>query len=282
LRFPTGSSTRVKARVYAEAGISLSDAKRTLVVSRLSKLVRSLGSSPSTPISTISSARHAAEAQDFVNALTTNLTRFWREDHHFTHLRPMSAQLMQQRPRMGPQRPAEAAHLVGRLLDRAGALYDRAVLLDAFPSSSAGISGSSPPTSIPMSSPRRRRGLSRKRTQRAVPERAAVRAGNRRRHVRIPAVARDSFRSSRSTSWRLALADEGAVRRDLLPQRRDLFRQADAGHAVRPAGRKLLAPGGLPLYRPLRKSGRAARTFRLVGKTIYQSRAAQQKARDAA
>ena len=34
---------RVKARVYKEAGISLSDAKRTLVVSRLGKLVRTLG-----------------------------------------------------------------------------------------------------------------------------------------------------------------------------------------------------------------------------------------------
>jgi chemotaxis protein methyltransferase CheR len=26
------------------------------------------------------------DAQEFVNALTTNLTRFFREDHHFTHL----------------------------------------------------------------------------------------------------------------------------------------------------------------------------------------------------
>ena len=33
---------RVKARVYQEAGISLSEAKRTLVVSRLGKLVRAL------------------------------------------------------------------------------------------------------------------------------------------------------------------------------------------------------------------------------------------------
>ena len=27
-----------------------------------------------------------ADAQEFVNALTTNLTRFWREEHHFAHL----------------------------------------------------------------------------------------------------------------------------------------------------------------------------------------------------
>ena len=35
--------SRIKNRVYQVAGISLSDAKRTLVVSRLSKIVRGLG-----------------------------------------------------------------------------------------------------------------------------------------------------------------------------------------------------------------------------------------------
>ena len=35
--------TRIKGRVYQVAGISLSDAKRTLVVSRLSRIVRGLG-----------------------------------------------------------------------------------------------------------------------------------------------------------------------------------------------------------------------------------------------
>ena len=35
--------TRIKGRVYQGAGISLSDAKRTLVVSRLSRIVRGLG-----------------------------------------------------------------------------------------------------------------------------------------------------------------------------------------------------------------------------------------------
>jgi chemotaxis protein methyltransferase CheR len=94
---------RVKARVYAEAGISLSDAKRTLVVSRLGKLVRGLRlDSFDAYLDYLERSGTPAEAQDFVNALTTNLTRFWREDHHFAHLRTYVAQLMQTRPRMGP------------------------------------------------------------------------------------------------------------------------------------------------------------------------------------
>jgi chemotaxis protein methyltransferase CheR len=78
---------RVKARVYAEAGISLSDAKRTLVVSRLGKLVRGLGlASFEAYLDYLERNADAGERQEFINALTTNLTRFWREDHHFDHL----------------------------------------------------------------------------------------------------------------------------------------------------------------------------------------------------
>jgi chemotaxis protein methyltransferase CheR len=94
---------RVKARVYAEAGIALSNAKRTLVVSRLGKLVRNLRlDSFGAYLDYLERAGSPADAQDFINALTTNLTRFWREDHHFAHLRGYVGQLMQQRPRLSP------------------------------------------------------------------------------------------------------------------------------------------------------------------------------------
>src|SRR6476661_1009095 len=88
--------SRVKARVYAEAGIALSDAKRTLVVSRLGKLVRTLKlQSFDEYLDYLERQASPAEAQDFVNALTTNLTRFWREDHHFTHLANYVGQLIE-------------------------------------------------------------------------------------------------------------------------------------------------------------------------------------------
>lgn len=91
---------RIKARVYKVAGISLSDAKRTLVVSRLSKIVRALGlDSFDAYIDHLEKSARAGDAQDFVNALTTNLTRFYREDHHFDHLRTYVGGLLAARPR---------------------------------------------------------------------------------------------------------------------------------------------------------------------------------------
>lgn len=97
---------RIRERVYTIAGISLSDAKRTLVVSRLSKIVRALGLSGFTAYIDYLEARGGAEDdQNFVNALTTNLTRFFREDHHFDHLVSHVGALMEQRPRTSRGRP---------------------------------------------------------------------------------------------------------------------------------------------------------------------------------
>ena len=91
---------RIKARVYSVAGISLSDAKRTLVVSRLSKILRALQlPSFDAYVDYLERGGSAKDGQDFVNALTTNLTRFYREDHHFDHLRDYVASLIAERPR---------------------------------------------------------------------------------------------------------------------------------------------------------------------------------------
>jgi chemotaxis protein methyltransferase CheR len=92
--------SRIKTRVYQVAGISLSDAKRTLVISRLSKIVRALElTSFDTYVDYLERNGSAEDGQDFVNALTTNLTRFYREDHHFDHLRSFVATLIDEKPR---------------------------------------------------------------------------------------------------------------------------------------------------------------------------------------
>lgn len=91
---------RIKARVYSVAGIALSDAKRTLVVSRLSKILRALQlPSFDAYVDFLERSGSDKDGQDFVNALTTNLTRFYREDHHFDHLRDYVGALIAERPR---------------------------------------------------------------------------------------------------------------------------------------------------------------------------------------
>lgn len=92
--------SRIKNRVYQVAGISLSDAKRTLVVSRLSKILRALElPSFDAYVDFLERSGSAEDSQNFVNALTTNLTRFYREDHHFEHLRSHVGALIAEKPR---------------------------------------------------------------------------------------------------------------------------------------------------------------------------------------
>lgn len=78
--------SRVRALVLALAGISLADSKGSLVVSRLAKRVRATEAASIGDYLDRLEARGGAEEQAFVNALTTNLTRFFREPHHFDRL----------------------------------------------------------------------------------------------------------------------------------------------------------------------------------------------------
>ncbi|HZY69090.1 MAG TPA: protein-glutamate O-methyltransferase CheR [Devosia sp.] len=96
---------RIRARLYDAAGISLSDAKRTLVIARLSKVIRGLKlPSFAAYLDFLETQGMADDAQEFVNALTTNLTRFWREEHHFTHLVSYVGELMRTRTSVAEKR----------------------------------------------------------------------------------------------------------------------------------------------------------------------------------
>lgn len=69
-------------------GISLSEAKRELVYGRLARRLRALGlSSFSDYRDLLASNPEGPEMVEFVNAITTNLTSFFRESHHFDYLR---------------------------------------------------------------------------------------------------------------------------------------------------------------------------------------------------
>lgn len=79
---------RIAALLYQQAGISLAGSKVTLVYSRLAKRVRSLGLGDfAAYCDLLDSAGGEEERGHMLNALTTNLTRFFREPHHFDHLR---------------------------------------------------------------------------------------------------------------------------------------------------------------------------------------------------
>jgi chemotaxis protein methyltransferase CheR len=75
-------------RVYALAGIKLGDQKQDLVYSRLSKRLRALGlDNFESYLKLLDSSEGQNEIEFMLNALTTNLTSFFREIHHFDHLK---------------------------------------------------------------------------------------------------------------------------------------------------------------------------------------------------
>ena len=74
---------RVQAMIYKRAGISLHDGKHAMVYSRLSRRLRETGHQSFREYLAWLEATDGVEWQEFVNALTTNLTSFFRESHHF-------------------------------------------------------------------------------------------------------------------------------------------------------------------------------------------------------
>lgn len=75
---------RIRQLIYQRAGISLHEGKQAMVYSRLSRRLRETGHRDfSTYLQGLERGGTEAEWQEFVNCLTTNLTAFFREDHHF-------------------------------------------------------------------------------------------------------------------------------------------------------------------------------------------------------
>ncbi len=74
---------RVQSMIYDRAGISLNDGKHAMVYSRLSRRLRETGHQSFCDYLGWLESSDTPEWQEFVNALTTNLTSFFRESHHF-------------------------------------------------------------------------------------------------------------------------------------------------------------------------------------------------------
>lgn len=80
--FSQADFERVRSLLRQHTGISLSEAKRSMVYSRLARRLRATGvNSFQAYLERLRTG--AGEWEHFVNALTTNLTYFYRESHHF-------------------------------------------------------------------------------------------------------------------------------------------------------------------------------------------------------
>ena len=85
---------RVQDLIYRRAGISLHDGKHAMVYSRLSRRLRDTGHQSFKAYLSWLESTDGPEWQEFVNALTTNLTSFFREQHHFQ----IFAELLKSKP----------------------------------------------------------------------------------------------------------------------------------------------------------------------------------------
>jgi chemotaxis protein methyltransferase CheR len=85
--FDAADFERVRDLIYRKAGISLHAGKQAMVYSRLSRRLRDIGHASFGSylqwLERSTGAEADKEWQEFINCLTTNLTSFFREEHHF-------------------------------------------------------------------------------------------------------------------------------------------------------------------------------------------------------
>ncbi len=96
--FSAADFQRISKLIYQYAGISLSPVKQDMVYSRLARRLRATGKNSFADYLDALEKDRGDEWERFVNSLTTNLTSFFREPHHF----PIFADHLQ---KIGTRRP---------------------------------------------------------------------------------------------------------------------------------------------------------------------------------
>jgi len=262
--FSTQDFERVRRLIYDHAGISLHAHKQAMVYSRLSRRLRETGHrSFSDYLAWLQDAGDAgaqAEWQQFVNGLTTNLTSFFREAHHFDSLADDLRALARPELRIwcSAASTGEEPYSIAMVVDEALGAQARASIL-----------ASDIDTAVLATAQRGvydagARGLSAERLKRHFLRGTGTNAGRIR--VRPALAQRVSFRPHNLMAPRWELGDpfdivfcrNVMIYFDAATQRRVLERM----HAV-------LCPGGL-LYVGHSENFTASRDlFQLRGKTIY-------------
>lgn len=90
----------IRRHIYRRAGIALKAGKQEMVYSRLARRLRALNLATFEQYLALLEDDESPEWQPFVNAITTNLTYFFREPHHF-------ALLQAQLSALDPSQPAQ-------------------------------------------------------------------------------------------------------------------------------------------------------------------------------
>jgi chemotaxis protein methyltransferase CheR len=85
--FSTRDFEEIRKMIYEHAGIALNDAKEDMVYSRLARRLRATGKHSFPEYLALIRSGDETEWEAFVNSLTTNLTDFFREAHHFSILK---------------------------------------------------------------------------------------------------------------------------------------------------------------------------------------------------
>lgn len=94
--FTTPDFEKVRGLIHRHAGIALAESKQNMVYSRLARRLRALKLRSFGDYLALVEHGVGEEWQSFVNSLTTNLTYFFREPHHFTLLAELLQNLRDQ------------------------------------------------------------------------------------------------------------------------------------------------------------------------------------------
>jgi len=78
---------RIRTLLYQHCGIKLNDSKKLMVYSRLGRRLRATGTTSFEEYLDLIEQDQGEEWEAFINSLTTNLTAFFREPHHFPILK---------------------------------------------------------------------------------------------------------------------------------------------------------------------------------------------------
>lgn len=124
----------ISARIHRETGIVIGAAKRSMLISRLAHRLRHLGLADFGAYTRLlDSPDGEAERRALVSAITTNVTQFFREPHHFDALAELTPALIQRAKAGGRVRLWSAGCSTGQeAYSIAATLFEKAPDIDRY------------------------------------------------------------------------------------------------------------------------------------------------------